>query len=398
MIQVNLKNKNSRNTILAVHKIVILLILCFSNASIVAQDFEKIKEAFTFYPNKKKAEQDSTLYLHKLITAPIITYSPETSLGLGLGAKYLFKFKGSGDETRTSNMPISARYTLKNQFILYSGFEMFTNNEDWVIEGNIRFQNYPRLYYGIGRDTPEEYEEEYDYFQGVFEPIFLKRLFTRYLFIGGGIRYNHIFNTETEENGLLETTMPSGFDGSTSAGVELALLYDSRDNILNASSGWYFEFTEGFYRKALGGTHKFNLTRFDLRHFLKVSSKNNDVLAFQAVGHFTSGDVPFSELALFGSSEIMRGYIEGRYVERNMIAGQVEYRKSFKDTRLGMVAFIGTGDVFNKAEQLKLNNLRPNFGLGIRFLLDKEENLNIRLDWGLGDDSNNFYLDIAEAF
>jgi len=94
----------------------------------------------------------------------------------------------------------------------------------------------------------------------------------------------------------------------------------------------------------------------------------------------------------------MRGYREGRYVERNMMAGQVEYRKTFKDSRFGMVAFVGTGDVFNKIDQLKVKNLRPNFGVGLRFLLDKEENLNIRADWGFGDNSNNLYLNIAEAF
>lgn len=86
---------------------------------------DKFVEYFTFYPNKDKVAKDSTLYLSKIITAPIVSYSPETSLGFGVGAKYLFKFKGSGDETRTSNMPVSMLYTLNNQFFIYSGFEIF---------------------------------------------------------------------------------------------------------------------------------------------------------------------------------------------------------------------------------------------------------------------------------
>ena len=90
----------------------------------------------------------------------IITSSPETNFAFGTGAKYLFKFNGSGEETRVSNMPMTLQYTLNNQFFLYSGFEVFTNQEEWVIEGNLLFQNYPRLYYGIGSDTKKEAEEQ----------------------------------------------------------------------------------------------------------------------------------------------------------------------------------------------------------------------------------------------
>jgi len=379
---------------------IILLIYCiaFCTKNIEAQELEDLKEIFTFYPNRKAVAKDSSLYLSKLVAAPVVSYSPETNFGFGVGAKYLFKFKGSGEETRTSNMPATIQYTLNNQFILYSGFEVFTNQEKWVIAGNILFQNYPRLFYGIGRDTPIDAEEEYNYYQVTVEPIFLKQAFLRYLFVGAGFRYNHIYNVETDGEASLTDERPLGFDGSTSVGAEFALLYDSRNNILNANQGWYLEFTHGFYGEVLGGTNEFQLTRFDLRHYIKLFEKNDDVLGFQFIGQFTHGDTPFSELALLGSDTILRGYREGRYVERNILAAQVEYRKTFKNSRLGMVVFAGGGDVFGNAKELKFNNIRPNVGVGLRYMLDKKERLNIRMDWGFGDSSNNLYLDIAEAF
>lgn len=377
---------------------------CFFSGNTIAQekqnnvnDFEDLKNLFTIYPNKKAAAADSTLYASKLVLAPVISYAPETSLGIGVGAKYLFKFKGSGEETRTSNMPITFQYTFKNQFIAYSGFEIFTNQEQWVIEGNLLFQNFPRLVYGIGRDTPQQNEEEYDYFQVLIEPIFLKQMFTRYLFIGAGIRYNSIFNARFEENGVLETLSPEGYRGSTSMGVELAALYDSRDNILNAHSGWYLELTHGFYGKVLGGTQEFQLTRLDARYFFQPFKKRNDVIGLHLLGNASHKDVPFSELALFGGDEILRGYIEGRYVDRNLIAAQMEYRANITG-RLGMVAFFGGGDVFRNFGDFKISNLRPTYGLGLRFMLDREERLNIRTDWGFGEGTNNLYLNIGESF
>ena len=363
-----------------------------------AQNIENIKNFLTIYPNKAKVAQDSTLYLSKLITSPVVTYSPETSIGIGIGAKYLFKFKGSGDETRTSNMPASIRYTLKNQFIFYSGFEIFTNREAWVITGNVSFQNFPRFFYGIGRNTPKENEEEYSNHQFLFEPIALKNVFIDYLYAGGGLRYNNIYNVEVEEAGILDTKKLSGYNGSTSVGMEFAVLYDSRDNILNASKGWFFEFTRGFYDSFLGGTHKFQLTRFDLRYYKSLNESKRDILAFQFLGSFSNGDVPFAELALLGGEEIMRGYREGRYVDNNLLAGQVEYRKTFKNSRWGVVGFVGAGDVFNKANELKFKNLRPSFGAGIRFMIDKEERLNLRGDWGFEDESNHPYFTLSDTF
>lgn len=382
-----------------IFSVFLVLTIYGQSTSLHGQTIDHIKKFFTFYPNKKIAERDSTLYKQKFIVAPVFTFSPETNFAFGTGAKYLFKFNGSGEETRVSNMPMTLQYTLNNQFFLFSGFEVFTNQEKWVIEGNLLFQNYPRLYYGIGSNTPESAEEQYDYYQFLFEPIFLKQLFHRYLFIGGGLRYNKIFNTEIDPNGTIAQNLPDGFDGSTSFGAEVAMLYDSRSNILNAQDGLYIEFTHGKYDKILGGTHVFNLTRFDARYFLDVSKKNLDVLAFQAFARFTRGNLPFSEFSFFGGSEIMRGYQEGRFVDRDLVATQIEYRKNFKDSRWGLVGFVGTGDVYNNVSNFTFKDLKPNYGAGVRFSIDKEERLNLRFDIGFGEDGNNgFYFGIAEAF
>jgi outer membrane protein assembly factor BamA len=250
----------------------------------------------------------------------------------------------------------------------------------------------------MGSDTPDSAEEQYNYNQFLIEPIFLKQMFHRYLFIGAGFRYNHIYNTDIEADGLIAANRPDGFDGSTSVGVEAAVLYDSRSNILNAQDGWYFEFTRGQYGKVLGGTNNFNLTRFDLRHYIDVSPENNDVLAFQFTGRLSRGDLPFSEFSFLGSSETMRGYREGRFVDRDMLTTQMEYRKRFKDSRWGLVGFAGTGDVYNNVEEFQFKNLKPNYGFGARVMIDKKENLNLRFDVGFGRGTNNFYLGIAEAF
>lgn len=362
-----------------------------------AQAIDNFVEFFTLHTNKKAVQEDSNIYPAKIILAPIVSYAPETSLGAGVGAKYLFKFRNSGDETRTSNMPISAMYTVENQFILFSGFEIFSNQEKWMLTGNAIVQSFPRLYYGIGRLTPESNEEEFSFFQVLLEPILLKRAFTRYLFVGGGIRYNKITDVELEEGGILANTEEPGTRGSTSVGVEAAIVYDSRSNLLNAQNGWYMEFTHGFYGEVLGGTQEFQLTRLDLRHYLQPFRAREDVLAFQLRLHVSHGNTPLNELALFGGQEIMRGYYEGRFIDRHMAAFQTEYRRNLIG-RLGGVVFASVGGIGDQLEDFNIGNLKYTVGVGLRFLLDKRERLNIRFDLGFGKNTNNYYLNIAEAF
>ncbi len=373
----------------------------------------KLIETLTLRPNKKKAALDSTIYPSKFIIAPYVLYTPETSFGFGVGGSFQFKLPNSGDETRTrtSTIPIALTYTLENQILFYSGFEIFFPDEKWVLSGNVRAQVFPRLFYGVGRDTPESNEEIFESTQLILEPILSKQVFIDKLFIGAGIRYRHVASTNfrnehEDENGMklpsqfLDTDI-SGANGSTSVGGELAALYDTRNSLLNAQTGTYLEATFSQYGEILGGTHVYDLIRYDLRHFIQLKGKEDwrDVLALNTRGYFANGDVPLVDLAQLGSSEIMRGYYEGRYISNNMLAAQAEYRLNFKNSPWGAVAFASTGDVAPDISDFSLKNLRGAFGLGMRLMVDPLERLNLRVDVAITAEGDiNPYIIIGEAF
>lgn len=365
--------------------------------SMEAQMFEKIIEWLTIHPNHKAVLKDSTLYPAKAIFTPVVSYAPETNLSFGVGMKGLFKMKGSGDETRTSNMPITAQYTVENKYLFFSGFQIFWPQEKYILAGNLRVQSFPSLFFGLGPATPKTNEEEFAYSQILFEPIFAKKMFLPNLFLGGGIRYNRISSVEAQPDGLLQNTPQAGALGSTSAGVQLALLYDSRDNLLNAKEGIYLQLTHGFYGKILGGTQRFELTRFDLRYYTKPLQKTSSVLAFQLQAQFSHNDTPLLELGRLGGDVTMRGYFEGRFTDRHLIATQIEWRQ--KISRLwGVTAFTGLGGVAPSLGDFSFDTIRPAVGVGVRFLVDPVEDLNLRLDFGRGQEKLSYYFKIAEAF
>ncbi len=382
---------------LAVPVFALLVATCFLfPTGLKAQFIDQLVDFFTVPLNQSAVAEDSSIYPARIIITPLVAFSPETSIEFGAGAKTLFKFRRSGPETRTSNIPISLTYTLNNQAILWSGYEVFFNQERWMLIGNLTLQLFPQLYYGLGRNSLESNEEEYTFTQVLIEPILLKQIGQSHLFLGAGIRYNHVGNLRFEDESRLQNSGISGATGSTSVGAQLALVYDSRDNILTAHTGWFAQLTHGFYEEALGGTHRFQLTRLDLRKFISLGSPRR-VLAFQLMSSFSFQDVPLNELSALGGGELMRGYYEGRFIDNHLVAFQAEYRFPLWD-RFGGVVFAGAGDVARRIGDFRLDAFRPSVGFGLRFLIDRTEDLNLRFDYGFGKRTSNYYANVAEAF
>ncbi|MEL7425346.1 MAG: BamA/TamA family outer membrane protein [Bacteroidota bacterium] len=375
----------------------LILLLSFSNLS--AQEFvERITKFFEFPIGKQR---DSTEFENKMVFAPVVQYEPATNLGLGIGGKLLFKPRGVGADTRTSNIPFSFTYTLRNQVIFSAGYTVFFNHENYLLKGVTEFSQFPLKYFGIGNNTLEVNSQEITYTNFVIEPLLLRKI-SPGIFVGGGIRYNTYQGVKlNEDHGDTPAGTPLQDElGSTSLGVELAITIDKRDNVLNASEGIFAEFTHGLYDEAIGSTHDFMLTKLDYRQYFKVWERRPDILGFQFYSRLAWNGTPALELSALGGPEIMRGFQEGRFRDRYAFFTQAEYRWQALD-RIGFVFFAGAGEVSAELDELNISDLKYSLGSGIRIKIVKSENLNIRFDYayGLGTESDrNFYLGIAESF
>ncbi len=76
---------------------------------------------------------------------------------------------------------------------------------------------------------------------------------------------------------------------------------------------------------------------------------------------------------------------------------QLEYRfPIFR--RFGGVAFASAGRVATSFVNLGILDYHHNVGAGLRFLLDKNNKLRLRLDVGFGSEKPAFYFTVGEAF
>ncbi|MCS6820823.1 MAG: hypothetical protein NZ551_03045 [Microscillaceae bacterium] len=341
--------------------------------------------------------QDSTSHRKKggFVVLPVLSTSPETSLSFGAIGMYLFKFNYKDTLTRTSNVQAYFIYTLRNQLLTSPSYTLFFNQEKYILRGNIAYFQFPEYFYGIGNsplDKANRIGIDYELFR--IENRFLRKVKGNF-FAGIQHRYLEIYNVKYPAGSLIDQINPVGKNGSSASGLGVVLLYDDRDNVVNTFKGTFVELST-LSHGGIGGNSVYDVFRADLRQFIPIIPKKNHILGLQFLGVFTTGAPPMiRQNAELGDDAIMRGYYRGRYRDRNYIAFQVEYRFPVWKF-IGANAFVGTGSVAREISEF--TNWLPNFGVGVRFMVNKKDRVNIRLDYGVGYQTSDIYLNLGEAF
>ncbi len=328
---------------------------------------------------------------------PLIYFTPDTRWAFGGAGVYYFKIppKKEGEQpTRISYVQFLADYTQNRQLDVWSVWNMFTRNENYMLKGELRYRNFPDKFYGIGNATSLDAEEKYAYNLVSIKNLFLKKVRPGF-FAGFDYHFEYEYGFEYTPDKQLSSGEITGYRGGVGSALGLVALLDTRDNLINAHSGQLAEFSSYFYRGTFGSTFNFTVLNGIYQRYWTL--KKNHILAWQTRARFSFGGVPFLDLSTLGNDDLLRGYPKNRFRDWHFAATQVEYRFPLF-WRFGGVAFAGVGDVFNNENDLRFNRLKYSVGSGLRFLVNPAERINIRLDYGYGREGGYFYFMVAEAF
>lgn len=327
---------------------------------------------------------------------PTIAYAPETSFELGVSSLLLYQPRNDTNN-RLSEITAFAFGTVKGQYGIWIDNALYTHRDKWFFLGRTRWQRFPLLYYGIGPDTDGNDPSVIDGNYLLLRHRILKKIVPNF-FAGFEFDWQKLYKSDYENRRTPAIPFPEGGNGSSNLGLGAALVYDNRHNALNVRKGLFTELAYLKYNDAFLSDFDFRSINLDLRSFHPMG--NNQVLAWQVYGQFLKGNVPFNQMALLGGEMIMRGYYQGRYRDRNLLAAQAEYRflpLPFS-RRIGAVVFAGMGTVAPEASDFRTNLTRLTGGAGLRYLLFRKRDIFIRLDVGFTREGPGFYLYTGEAF
>lgn len=328
---------------------------------------------------------------------PLLYYTPDTRWAFGAAGVYYFKIEPKYDYqklTRVSYIQFLTDYTQNDQLDVWSVWNIFTRNEDFLLKGEMRYRNFPDRFYGIGNATNKAQEEKYSYNLVSFKSLVMKKI-QPHLFIGLDYHFESEYGFKYTSGGVLEQGTITGYKGGIGSAFGLVGVLDSRDNAINAHKGRYAELSSYFYSRVWGSTFSFVNLNGWYQHYWPMGKKKT--LALQSKLRLTYGEVPFLDMSTAGNDDILRGYPRNRFRDLNFAGAQLEYRFPLF-WRFGMVTFAGLGDVFYRFQEVSLNTIKYSIGTGLRFLVNPAERLNIRFDYAWGKEGGYFYFSVAESF
>ena len=346
-----------------------------------------------------------------LVFAPTFGSKPSTGLTVGLNGNMAF-FRGDSPSARLSTVAGGIRVSQKEQVLANLRYALFGRDEGWYFDGDNRANWTSINAYGLGgfSDTSGATNVKYDFlrfYEGAYRRV------RHGLFVGGGLNVNSRYNIRPggsqasfDNSAYVSYTESHGFplDHQASAGGNVAVRYDTRDNAINAERGWLASATyRTFFKGFIGGDATYQQLSIDVRTYKSLTKTGSQRIAFWMVSDLVTGGVaPFLDLPTTGTdARSGRGYVEGRNRGEHLAYGEVEYRGALTPNGLaGFVAFLNTTTIGSSETGARLfENAAPAAGVGLRLLLNKRSRTNFYTDWGWGTDgSRGFYLGIQEAF
>jgi outer membrane protein assembly factor BamA len=332
----------------------------------------------------------------RVFPVPILGYAPETSLQIGLavvGVASGVRTDPGGPAPRPTTGLAVAVYTLKHQYQFSLSVDRWTSHDRWHLTGDLGLERFPSQFHGIGAAATDS-SETYTPQRASFSASVQRRLTPR-VFVGAGYALRHTRMVETEVRGRLAPGTIPGSRGGTEAIATVDGVWDSRDALFMTRRGGYVRLALGAAGRVLGGDHAYRRYTADARAFRGVGGRI--VLAAQAFVDATDGTVPFELLPSLGGQNILRGYTVPRFRDGTMSALQGEVRAPVAGI-VGVVLFAGVGAVAPSVRAIPDAPFRVTGGLGARFVLDRREGLQLRMDYAFARGGGGFYVAAGDAF
>lgn len=347
-----------------------------------------------FLSSESKNDRSSSI-----IGIPTLGYSQESGFEYGLGGVYNFYLNKDNLVNKSSNITANATMTTKKQKNIKVEADIWTNDNDYHFISELRWRDWPFNFYGLGMHTLEADNERIGQKMISVKLESEKKVMDK-MYAGLSLKYENLSYQPTDSSFLFKNADMKGKTGGQHFAFGPIFSFDNRNTNTYTTKGLYFRTLLNFSPK-FWSDDDFHGRRFeaDLRYFHPLSKKI--ALGSQILYRNTEGDLPpYYALNPLGGSKTMRGYYEGRYLDKNYLTGQLEVRYR-PLPRFGLTAFSGIGSTFSKE---KSERWVGSVGGGLRYFYSLEHKGTLRLDYAVGEKrpgekrQAGFYLSISEAF
>ena len=342
----------------------------------------------------EQQEQDS-IKNFKLSGFPVLFFLPETGLGYGALGVATFRFRDEPLNSRPSSAQLAFSFTTRKQLLIFAPYELYWDNEKWRLFGELGYYKFFYNFFGVGINSQEGNFETYDVTFPRLRASLLREVYPK-ISIGAGYELDIFSKLSFPDDGILDNSDVLGkAGGGTISNLGFLIVYDSRDDIFQSTSGFFIQ--SSFFGGAgvLGSSFDYTRINIDARYYKKIKGAHS--LATNLFLSHSSEGTPFLSLNYLGNNKRTRGFDDRRYQDNSELSFAAEYRFPIKG-RFGGVAFAASGTVAPDFAELFATQFRSAAGVGLRYVINKKDGIRLRADYAISAEGGNFYFTVGESF
>lgn len=354
----------------------------------LAQENDSITDARRAYvPDLRDADVPATAQKGNFVIAPIPFSNPTFDAGLILGLAYFYPQTAEQASTQPASVSgLGVMYSENGSKGAAVGHSGYFREDRWRFSG---------AYGNADLELPLLALDENS------DVLNIDWLLDATLFFAQGSRrvgqhwYAGVSILDVDVNQDFRVTILSQefdlLDSFRSTGIGANLTFDTRDLPTNPYEGRYFKASANFNRESFGGDLGYDAYSLVFRSYHPLM--DSLVLAWEVRACSRSDGTPLWDACKIG----LRGFASTDYMGKSSLSAQAEARWRFAE-RWGLVAFAGSGTVDNTLSGIRENDWVPSYGAGVRFMIQQEKRINLRLDYAKSRDSDAVSFFVGESF
>jgi len=335
---------------------------------------------------------------------PIVSSNP--TAGTGVGATGIMVYKADKNSSPSQTV-LTGQYTNTKSYNLFLVNRMFFDSDKYqsnTVAGTLFNNSTIDLSEGLPVGIPIDTDAKFDVTIYVVAQQILYEVYNN-IYLGGQLMYiDQSFNPTniTGEIFLRE----KGIEDAARVGYGATFSYDTRskqEKFYPRDSYWINLVVNDFPEAFGTDVHYYNAT-LNVRDYMK-GFKDDDVLALQFYGQYSSENTPDGALSALGARSILRGFVIGQYKTRHMLAAQGEYRYQVSNTDFRVAAFAGFANLSGGSKGTAQGNRdadNGNYysgGVGVRYTIQEEQGIDYRVDIATTNTHDyGIYANINQAF
>ena len=257
-------------------------------------------------------------------------------------------------------------------------------------------------FFGTGNDSKYSDESKFAHRQANVEASLKAYISKQTMFVARfGIDRNNIKNARTEQDDNLpyttslynETQLPGLNKESNIARIQFAITSNSINKSIRPSAGGLLSVDGGIFNDIENNDFGFWKLSADYKHYIHLFYDRTVLLriAAETTGEFSGKKIPFYNLSELGTEETIRGFTRGRFYDKDMLLGSIEYNYPVWRDLIDAGLFIDAGKVSpNIFEGFTSNGFH--FGYGGLFNIWGKDKIQAQIMVGISKDRTRYYF------